>query len=258
MTVRDDGTFGGDNSGDRRWHSRGGRRVLVSGNGPGLEAWANLRIVVPAGQRVDVNVGLGDITVTNVDGHLSVDGNSSAVSARGTRGSLSIDVGSGSVTVADAQGDLSVDTGSGAVEVTNFRGTRFAIDTGSGSIEASGIVADAVNVDTGSGSITLSSVSAPELNVDTGSGEVDVDLATDVVLMNVDTGSGSVTLRVPETLGATVDVESGSGGVESEIPLEVTRWSSDHVMGRIGDGKGRIVVDTGSGRVRIAKRTGRE
>jgi DUF4097 and DUF4098 domain-containing protein YvlB len=255
MTVRDDGTFGGNSQdGGRRWSRRSGREVEISGNTGAFEAWADLRVLVPKGQRIDVNVGVGDISATNVDGHIVLDGSSSNVSARGTRGSLSIDVGSGTVTVADAQGDLSVDTGSGEVDVTNFRGTRFGIDTGSGAVSASTVVADAVNVDTGSGSITLSNVATPELNVDTGSGAVEVDLTTDVELMNVDTGSGSVTLHVPENLGATVDIESGSGGVESDIPLEVTRWGSDHVTGRIGDGRGRIVVDTGSGSVRITKR----
>lgn len=256
MTVRDDGTFGGDNSGERgrRWTRRSGRQVTISGSDAGLEAWADLRILVPAGRRLDVNVGVGDMSVTNVDGHLSLDGGSSTVTTRATKGSLNIDVGSGMVAVNDAQGDLSIDTGSGNVELTTFRGTLLTIDTGSGSVAVTGVVADAVNVDTGSGDITLTGITSPELNLDTGSGEVDVDVTTDVEKVNIDTGSGSVTLHVPDNVGAMVDIESGSGGVESDMPLEVTRWGSDHVTGRIGDGRGRIVVDTGSGRVRIVKR----
>lgn len=257
MQVREDGTFGGDNSNNERgrWGSRRwGRRVTVTGNESGLEAWADLRILIPVGRRVDVNVGVGDISVTNVDGHLSVDGGSSSVTARGTKGSLTIDVGSGMVTVNDAQGDLSVDTGSGSVELTTFRGTSLSIDTGSGSVSVTTAVADQVTVDTGSGDITLTGITSRDINLDTGSGEVDVDVTTDVDQVLIDTGSGSVTLHVPDNMGATLDIESGSGGVESDVPLEVTRWGSDHVTGRIGDGRGRIAVDTGSGRVRIVKR----
>jgi len=111
-----------------------------------------------------------------------------------------------------------------------------------------------VKVDTGSGDITLSGVSSPDLKLDTGSGDVDLDLTTDVDAVSNDTGSGSVTLHVPANIGAALDIESSSGGVESEIPLEVTKWGSDRVTGKIGDGKGRIAVETGSGRVRIVKR----
>lgn len=258
QSVRDDGTFGGNNNGDHngRWNRRSGRRVTIGANNDGLEAWADLRIMIPAGRRVDVNVGAGDISITNVDGHLTVDASSAPVTARGTKGSLNIDVGSGTVTVTDAQGDVSIDTGSGDVELTGFRGTVLSIDTGSGSVAATTVTAESVNVDTGSGDIVLTGISSPELKVDTGSGDVDVDLTNDVDVLVIDTGSGSVTLHVPDNVGAAVDIETGSGGVESDIPLEVTRWGSDRVTGKIGDGKGRIAVETGSGRVRIVKRAG--
>ena len=255
QTVRDDGTFGGNDGNDRNRRWRSGRRVTISTNSGGMEAWADLRIVIPVGRRVDVNVGVGDVSISNVDGHLSVDASSSPVTAKGTKGSLSIDVGSGSVTVTDAQGDVSIDTGSGSVDLTTFRGTMLSIDTGSGSVSATGVTAESINVDTGSGEIMLSGIASPEIKLDTGSGSVEVDFTTDVDMLAIDTGSGSVTLYVPENVGASLDIESSSGGVESDIPLEVTRWGSDHVTGKIGDGKGRIAVDTGSGRVRIVKRT---
>jgi len=254
MSIRDDGTFNDHDNNGRKWGRHSDRRVTITSYGSGLEAWADLHITVPAGKRVDVNVGVGDITVTNVDGHLSVDGNSSTVTARGTKGNFNVDVGSGSVTVNDAQGQVSIDTGSGDVELTTFKGTDLSIDTGSGSVSGTTIAADAVNVDTGSGSITLSGVSSPDLKLDTGSGDVDLDLVSDVDAVSIDTGSGSVTLHVPADVGAVLDIESSSGGVESDIPLEVTKWGSDRVAGRIGDGKGRIAVETGSGRVRIVKR----
>jgi hypothetical protein len=51
-----------------------------------------------------------------------------------------------------------------------------------------------------------------------------------------------------------VDIETGSGGIETDLPLEVTRWGNDRVSGRIGDGQGQIDIETGSGRVRITKK----
>ncbi|MSR07079.1 MAG: hypothetical protein EXR93_08450 [Gemmatimonadetes bacterium] len=254
QSVRDDGTFGNDGNSNRGRGWRSGRRVMIGGSNDGPEAWADLKITIPVGRLVDVNLGVGDIAITNVDGHLTVDASSGPVTARGTKGSLSIDTGSGTVSVTDAQGDVSVNTGSGEVELTTFRGTTLSIDAGSGSVSATAVTAESINVETGSGDIVLSGISSPDVTLDTGSGAVDLDLASDVDQLAVDTGSGAVTLHVPDNVGASIDIEAGSGGVESDIPLEVTRWGSDRVTGRIGDGKGRIVVETGSGRVKIVKR----
>jgi hypothetical protein len=246
MTLRENGTFGGGR--DRR-----GRRqsITISGSGDGIEAWADLRILVPAGRRLDINLGVGQVSLANVNGQISVDASAAPVTARDLQGSFDVDVGSGTVSITNAQGDLSVDTGSGDVEVTTSRGARFLVDTGSGTVSGTGIAADVVNVDTGSGNIVLSGVTSGDITLDTGSGDVELALTSDVSSLRVDTGSGSVVLRVPETLGAAVDIETGSGGIETDLPLEVTRWGNDRVTGRIGDGNGRIDVETGSGRILI-------
>ena len=90
--------------------------------------------------------------------------------------------------------------------------------------------------------------------MDTGSGRVVVDLMDDVDELIVDTGSGSVTLRIPEGLGAEIEVDTGSGGIDVDIPLEVREFKRDYVRGILGDGRGRIMIDTGSGGVRLLRR----
>jgi DUF4097 and DUF4098 domain-containing protein YvlB len=50
-----------------------------------------------------------------------------------------------------------------------------------------------------------------------------------------------------------VEIETSSGDIETDFPLQVTRHSRDHLMGRIGDGNGRIAIETGSGEVRLLK-----
>jgi DUF4097 and DUF4098 domain-containing protein YvlB len=82
---------------------------------------------------------------------------------------------------------------------------------------------------------------------------VDLELASDVSTLDVDSGSGSVTLRLPASLGATVEVDAGSGGVDSELPMTVTHRSRSELTGQLGDGRGRIKVDSGSGRVSFRK-----
>ncbi len=253
--VRDDGTFGDGWNRDRRGRNGrdGSSQVKVRGSGNGLEAYADVRVSVPEGAEVAVYVGVGKAMVSNVNGTLHVNGSSASVTAQGIKGVLDISVGSGDVTVTNADAELSIETGSGNVEVTGMRGRDLDINTGSGEIRASDLTLERASVETGSGNLVLSGVRGTNLRFETGSGNVDVELATDVADLSVETGSGDVRLRVPETLGAMIDIETGSGGIEAEMPLEVQRWAKDHVTGRIGNGEGRLTVDTGSGDIKIAR-----
>ena len=244
LRVRSDGTFGdrGSNRGDE---------VEIRGSGRGLEAWADLRVVVPRGKDLAVYLAVGETEVGAVDGDLLIDTGSGAVHARGGSGSLNVDTGSGEVSVEEFQGDLLVDTGSGGVDLTGIQGGEVNVDTGSGAVRGSVVSASYFKVDTGSGEIVLSRVSAPEVYLDTGSGEVDVELLDDVDELLVDTGSGGVTIRVPATVGAEIEVDTGSGGIDVDIPVEVREVKRNYMLGILGDGRGRIVVDTGSGGVRL-------
>ena len=248
LRVRSDGTWGGDGG----WLSRG-ERVRVSNRGGGLEAHADLRISVPRGQRVAVNQAVGRIVAENVDGRIYLDTHSGDVEARTMTGTLNIDTGSGSAVVVGMDGDLGVDTGSGSVRVADVTGDDVGIDTGSGSVEAEGVAARRVLIDTGSGGIQLRRSSARDVRLDTGSGSVTAELAGEIDRLLVDTGSGSVTLYLPEDLDARLDIETGSGGIDVDFPVMVTRRARDELHGTIGEGRGSIEVDTGSGGVRIRR-----
>lgn len=246
LSVRDDGTFG-----DGR--GRGGDRVRVHGRGPGMEAWADLVVEVPAGQTIATYLGIGRIDAAGVDGTVRLDSGSGRISASDMSGSLTVDTGSGRVDVRGVNGDLSVDTGSGGVDVSNVTGERVMIDTGSGGVDVQTVRAGRLVVDTGSGSVDLSGVSVPDVMVDTGSGGIDLELLVDVTRLILDTGSGSVTVRAPDDLGGTVEIDTGSGSIDLDFPLEVTSVRRDRVRGTLGDGDGEIRVDTGSGSVRFRR-----
>ena len=93
--------------------------------------------------------------------------------------------------------------------------------------------------------------------LDTGSGSVRLSLDSDVEDLSVDTGSGDVTVLVPRTFGAEFAAENGSGGIDADIPMEVLRKSRDSMRGRLGDGRGRVSLETGSGSIRLASNEGR-
>lgn len=245
LNVRDDGTFYGNRD--------GGRRIVVHGSGSGTEAHADLRILVPAGRSVDLRLGIGDVSAADVTGDLDIDVGAAAVDTRSTRGRLRVDTGSGSVSVAGAQGDVHIDTGSGRVELNDIAGDALNVDTGSGAVTGAGIRAGRVTIDTGSGSVSLTGIATTDLEVDTGSGAVEIDLTSAAERVHIDTGSGGVRLAVPRDFSARFEIEAR--GIDIDVAsATVSRRDSDHAQGAIGDGRGSVRIETGSGRVRIVER----
>ena len=252
VDVAPDGTFGGEKG--MGWLA-GKRKVTVAGSGSGVEAWANVRVTVPRGRKVHLEWVAGVTRIGAVEGEIVADNSSGTIEVRGLRGKLRVDTGSGEVMVKDAQGDFSIDTGSGSVTLENIRGGMMNLDTGSGEVRASDVTADRLVADTGTGGISLDEVHCPVVLLDTGSGRVDLDLSSDVERVEVDTGSGGVTMTVPAKLGAEFDLETGSGGIDVDVPHQSISVERDRVRGRLGNGQGRIHVDTGSGGVRMMRRS---
>ncbi|MEA2725435.1 MAG: lia operon protein LiaG [Gemmatimonadales bacterium] len=250
LRVKEDGTFGGDDDHEKK---REGRSVTIASSGGGLDARANLRIAVPSGRQLSLYLAVGEVSISNVNGTIHVDAASAPVTASNTRGELEIDVGAGPVQVTQSRGDLSVDTGSGGVTVSDARGETISIETGSGDVTATNLNSSQLSIDTGSGNIQVTSLTAPEVSLETGSGSVTADLNGEIWNVKVETGSGDVTLKVPPTLAAEVDIETSSGDIETDFEVAVTRHARDHMTGRIGEGGGKIDIETGSGGIKLVK-----
>jgi lia operon protein LiaG len=248
LDVRSDGTFGGDNG-----FRIGGNRITIRGSGSGTRAWANVRVLVPAGRTVTVHHAVGRIDVVNVNGDVQVKGYAAHIEASGTRGRLNLDTGSGGITVTNAEGEVSLDTGSGGVRLTGIRGSGLDVDTGSGGVNGSDLSVGRLHVDVGSGGVRLEAVDARDVEIDTGSGSVALRLRRDAENVKIDTGSGGVTLGLPQGFGADAEIDTGSGGIRVDVPSTVRRSNRSHFSGTFGDGAGRLVIDTGSGGVSVVR-----
>lgn len=283
MAIDDDGLFALANLrasiDEEGFHKSSGIRISssnrfrVSGSGSGVEAWADLRVMVPAGKSVAINLGAGTVSASNVDGELRIDTRTGAIQVSSVNGSVLANTGSGAVTVAGVNGHLLIDTGSGRVAVSDAQRGTVRIDTGSGSVIVNDVSALGVDIDTGSGSVTIADVAAPalridtgsgsiraervnarDLNLDTGSGSITLDLLSDVRNAVLDTGSGSVTVGIPSALGAEIEIDVGSGGISTDLPMQLLEQRRNYLRGRLGDGDGRIRIDTGAGGVRLRAR----
>jgi DUF4097 and DUF4098 domain-containing protein YvlB len=133
------------------------------------------------------------------------------------------------------------------------RGESISVETGSGEVTASELRSKELSIQTGSGDIRVTSLISPQVKLETGSGAVTADIGGEVWDIGVQTGSGDITLKVPPTLGAEVDIETSSGEIETDFEVAVTRHARDHMTGRIGDGRGKIDIETGSGGIKLVK-----
>lgn len=244
LRVARDGTFfdGG----------RGGRDVVVSNRGRGLEAHAEIVVRVPQGGDLKVYLGAGGVVVRDAEADLAFETGAGDVDVAGVTGEVRVDTGAGAISVSGVDGYVHLDTGSGRVRVADVSGRALEVDTGSGAVEGKDVSAEKVVVDTGSGRIRFEGLTASRVECDTGSGSVHLSLASDIDRVVVDTASGSVTLVVPEELGAELRLDTSSGRISVNAPgavVDVAKRNS--LRGTLGDGVGRIVVDTGSGGVKV-------
>lgn len=246
-----------------------GRKIKVtSRKGPHPTLYANLKVTLPHGSRVELRNFVGNIVGGDLSGDLSLDTGSGDVRLSGFEGELAIDTGSGDVEVGTVRGETVISTGSGDVRAREMIGNG-ELDTGSGDVEILKAALGRLSIDTGSGDVLVEDGSVGELAVDTGSGEVRA-LRLAVRQFDVDTGSGDVVLESTLADTESVRVDTGSGDVqilashEAKFEVELNSGSGDLVMryddARLrksgqhkvtgasrGEGGAQIRVDTGSG-----------
>jgi len=198
---------------------------------------------------IELDTGSGGLRVSNHIGDVSADTGSGGVSVADVSGNVMVDTGSGSVKINGAQGSVQVDTGSGSIDIVGAYG-GVEIDTGSGGVDIETVTGDLL-VDTGSGSIVVKDWSdGSRLALDTGSGKVQVagDFSR-VQNMDIDTGSGSVKL-VSTTQPSMRLVVSANSGINIDVPeMSDVKSSRSRFRGKLGEGAGKGVIDTGAGSV---------
>lgn len=250
LRVKDDGTFNGDYD-----DGGSGRKVKISSRGSGLSAWAEVRLVIPAGTHVELNLGVGKVSLSNVNGSIAVQTASGDLAGNRTAGELSVETGSGDVTLTGHDGPLSIESGSGDITLGGIKTAELSLETGSGDVRVDGLTASKLSVESGSGDVTVSGAAVGTVEIDTGSGDIRLGLTVDIDDLSVDTGSGDVEVTAPGSLGATVEIETSSGDINTDFPVQVTRKGRDGLSGTIGDGQGKLSIDTASGDVTLKRQS---
>ncbi|MFG3285226.1 DUF4097 domain-containing protein [Streptomyces sp. NPDC048111] len=135
---------------------------------------------------------------------------------------LTVHTGSGDLKIRDLTGSVDVHSGSAAIKLYGLSGPVRA-KVGSGELQARQLTSPDVSLRTGSGSIDASFAAAPrQVKADTGSGSVSVTVPEGAryrVVGTTGSGSRSIQEELPDaTSPRTLDVSSGSGSVSVGYP----------------------------------------
>ena len=177
----------------------------------------NVTIRVPAGVRLAVHSGNGDVSVTGAHAELVARSGNGRVRVTGTAGEVDAASGNGEVTVDNVRGPVSANSGNGDVRVSTVQGP--------------------VSARSGNGDLI---VRMTELRA-----------ADD---MEFTTGNGRIEVTVPAEFNADIDASTGNGGIRTDFPIQVSgRISKTRLRGTIGQGGRRLRLVTGNGEIEIRK-----
>ncbi|SDF32116.1 DUF4097 family beta strand repeat-containing protein [Pseudonocardia oroxyli] len=201
-----------------RWDAEARRLVIRSTQDLPLRVVPlSVTVWAPAGSRLAVKTGAGDVSVSGRAGWAAIRTGSGTAEVDEITGAGEITTGSGRVELGIVGGDAKLRTGSGGVSVASLNGST--------------------QIKAGSGDVTLGEVHG-DLTCKTGSGDVVVADAH-AGRFDLTTGSGGLRIGVHAGVAAELDLFSGSGSARSDLDVGgVAPVDSPplHITGRTGSG----------------------
>ena len=201
---------------------------------------------VPAGTPVVTHSESGATRVDGVQGVVSVQTQSGAITLAGLR-ETRVDTGSGAVSI-DGAGPLRVTTSSSGIEVTRISG-NLDVRTESGRVKASLVDEGDVEVETGSSAITIDGVRGG-LVASTRSGHVRVS-GHPTRSWRVTTGSSAIDAEFSAGAAFTLEAMSGSGSVKTENLVVRGDTDKHRVAGSIDGGGAAVYLTSRSGSIKV-------
>jgi DUF4097 and DUF4098 domain-containing protein YvlB len=162
----------------------------------------------------------------------------------------------GNVTLSGLQGDLSLTTGDGNVGLDHVSG-NLRIKSGDGHVRVTD--ADgAIDAHTSDGNLSVDGL-FHALAVQTSDGTLDLNLREGTKLTGASTirsSDGSVTIRVPQSFAADLNVHTSDGHVDCTLPLTMDHYQSGggqghELHGKLNGGGTPLTINTSDGNVKI-------
>lgn len=215
-----------------------GKSGLFSWGGDNAMASSELKLHVPKAATLSVNVVSAPLLIDDTDGGgIDVHSVSGRVRINAQTPSLTVNSVSGNVELAGHAEHSELQTVSGDI-LAPVLGSKAKLQTISGQIQASGGPWQTLDLSTVSGDVQLAGKPAPD------------------GALGINSMSGDVQLQLPADTSATLHAKSFSGDLRSDFgtPKEPQHGPGSSLDTRIGDGHGKIDIETFSGDLRIRRK----
>jgi len=212
-----------------------GSSVRISARGRHGPPSANFRLTVPAD--IDLNIGghSGDVSITGVNGEISVETVEGNVTVKGGGGYVSLHSVEGDLVLEGARAEAELNTVDGSVRVASHTGE--------------------LRIQTVDGDVQLMRIVSPSVDANTVDGKIDFDgVVQSKGRYRLSSHDGDVTFTSPG-LDATVTVSTFDGDFESDYEVRVTGTRRNQKMSfTLGAGSARIELESFDGTIKLLKR----
>jgi DUF4097 and DUF4098 domain-containing protein YvlB len=224
----------------------------------------------------DLDTSYGSIKCRNITGdNIIVKSSSGSITAEIIKGTTQLTTSYGSITCTDMSGgDIKLKTSSGKIKLSNasfgdcdahtsygsivsdeLKGRSIKLNSGSGSISLTESSADTTDLCTSYGRITCRRITTNGITARSGSGNIDIicsDLTPGQIVADLVTSYGSIDFTAPQNFAGQVDLSTSYGSIRTSRPITVQgQISKEELKGTIGEGSGKLHLQTGSGSINL-------
>ncbi len=210
-----------------------------------------------AGPTVLLRSSSGSITATDLKGEAKIETSYGSITCDTFSGTgLDLKTASGKITITNASvRDCLASTSYGSLAASRLKGDSLKLRSGSGSLDLTALEAPTLDLSTSYGNIKAQEITTTKLIVNSGSGSINIVCtpATSVDLTaEVKSSYGGIDFTAPAGFSGAVDLATDYGSIHTALPVTVSgEISKKKVIGKVGEGKGLLRLQTGSGSISL-------
>lgn len=209
------------------------------------------------GDNIKVKSGSGSITAEIINGQTQLTTSYGSITCKdASDGDLTLKTSSGKIRVSNASfGDCDAHTSYGSIVSEELNGKSIKLHSGSGSINVTNSTAHTTNLSTSYGRIVCRQITTNEIIAKSGSGNLDIECSEstpDKIVADLVTSYGNIDFAAPQEFTGQVDLSTSYGSVKTNRPITISgQISKKKLQGTIGEGNGRLHMQTSSGSINL-------
>ena len=223
---------------------------------------------------VNLDTSYGSVTCRNIIAdNITVKSSSGSITAEIIKGSAQLTTSYGSITCVDlSNGDIKLKTSSGKIKLSNasfgdcdahtsygsiisdgLKGKSIKLQSDSGSINLTESSAETTSISTSYGGITCRQITTNDITARSGSGNLDIacsDSTPAQIAADLVTSYGNIDFVAPSSFTGQVDLSTSYGSIRTNRPITINGdINKKELKGTIGEGNGKLHLQTGSGSI---------